>query len=99
MGHIAEHILGGDAAKKRPDYGVAKDMVQKGCMTPGAYDEYSRYSERPTSWGLRAPDYVPTDKKAKKDAAERANNCVVVRTSRREMRESQVAKSQRRRNK
>jgi hypothetical protein len=95
MSHIAEHILGAAATKKRPDFGVAKDMLKKGCISQDHYNEYSKDSERPTIEGLRAHDYVPADKKAKIDAAQRAYNRVVVPLSRREMRESRVARSQR----
>lgn len=97
MNHIIQHTPGASATKTRPDFGVAKDMLRKGCIQQDAYDEYSKNTERPTSGGLRALDYEPAHIRARRDAAERANNRVVVPFSRQERRDSLVARSQRKR--
>jgi len=97
MQHIANHLLDdADPRKKRPDFRVAKDMLEKGCITEEGYNECLKDNERPKIRGLRPHNYMPAEIKAKDDAVEREQNCVVVRDSRREKDQGLLATSQRR---
>jgi hypothetical protein len=63
-----------------PDFGVIRDVWNRGHISEKDYTSCFSYDERPPCEGLRPYDYVPEEMKKKQETANR----VVVTESRRE---------------
>ena len=79
MNHIAGHFESGCAIESsRPEFGVIRDMREKGVITEADYKYCMEYTERPQCNSLRPHDYVPKEIKEKHQAAYYRENRVVI---------------------
>jgi len=90
MNHIANHFEDNWTIEmSRPDFGVIKDMRNKGWISEEDYKHASKHTERPACDGLRPYNYIPKEIEKKQRAAYDQANRVPVRESRQEIRDRQ----------